>query len=132
MRRKGRRKRRSRGGRRTLQTGSEAGIRKMLRQTAMKSSTGGETGEARFVSRSGGVSTHLRQRSMHVRVHEGAGENNGQKKGNIRRREGKRTLKADSETGSEPERVTREREKRGIKRIETGTEMRGVRGGGGK
>lgn len=135
MRRKGRIKTRSRRGRRSLQTGSEAGTRKMLRQTAKKSSTGGRTGRAALVSRSGGASTHLRQRSVHVRVHEGAGENNGQRKGIIRRREGKRTLKADREKGSEPERMTRGREKRGIKRIETGTEMRGVRGvrgGGGK
>lgn len=128
--RKGRRKRRSRGGRRSLQTGSEAGTRKMLRQTVMRSRTGGETGEATLTSQSGGVSTHLRQGSMHVRVHEGAGENSAQKKGNITRIEGKRTLKADREKGTEPERMTREREKRGIKRIETGTEMRGVRGGG--
>lgn len=131
MRRKGRRKRRSRKGRKARQTGSEAGTRKMLRQTAMKSIAGGETGEAPPVSRNGGVSMHLRQRSMHVRVHEGAGENNGREKGNIRRREGKRTLKAetDREKRSEAERMTRVREKRGIKRIGTGTEMRG---GGGK
>lgn len=129
MRRKRRRRRRSRRGRRSLRAGSEAGTRKTPGQTAMKSSRGGGTGEATLASRGG---THLRQRSTHTRVHEGAGGNSGQKKGNIRRREGKRTLKADKETESETERTTRGRGKRGIRRIETGTETRGVRGEGGK
>lgn len=99
----------------------------MLRQTARKSSTGGATREVTLVRRSGGASTRLRRRT-HARPLEGAGETNGQKTGSGRRREGIRIWKADREKGSEAERG----KKRGIKRTETGTEMRGVTGGGDK
>lgn len=106
----------------------------------MKSSMGGATGEATLASRSGGASAHLRLRSAHVRLRsahvrapEGAGETNAQKKGSGRRREGKRIWKAGRKKGSEPGRLRRGREKkRGIKRTETGTEMRGATGGGDK
>lgn len=99
----------------------------------MKSSMGGATGEATLASRSGGASAHLRLRSAHVRAPEGAGETNAQKKGSGRRREGKRIWKAGRKKGSGPGRVRRGREKkRGIKRTETGTEMRGATGGGDK
>lgn len=98
----------------------------------MKSSTGGTTREVTLVRWSGGARTRLRRRT-HARALEGAGETNGQKNGSGRRREGKRIWKADREKGSEAEILKREREKkRGIKRTETGTEMRGVTGEGDK